>query len=250
MKKGLLFLLFLFVAKLKSQDFIKEQLQYPRVNEAYNSKYYKIDSLFKKKKIELNKVQVFWRAFKWNKTLELWAYSIDSQNFIHVFTYPICTTVGELGPKRKEGDLQIPEGVYEIKSFNPASKYYLSLELNYPNESDKILSKAERLGGDIYIHGKCETIGCLPMNDDLIKEIYLISAIAKNNGQLMIPIHIFPTRLTLNNFNKLKLDYFKSNVSLLAFWSNLKQVYDFFEKNKIVPTVSVDPSSGKYVILN
>jgi murein L,D-transpeptidase YafK len=56
--------------------------------------------------------------------------------------------------------------------------------------------------------------------------------------------------LTLNNFNKLKLDYFKSNVSLLAFWSNLKQVYDFFEKNKIVPTVSVDPSSGKYVILN
>ena len=250
MKRNFLILLFIFSIKSYSQDFIKDQLQYARVSDAYNSKFFRIDSMFKSKKIDLSKVQVFWRAFKWNKTLELWAYSIDSQKFIYIYTYQICTTVGELGPKRKEGDLQIPEGVYEIKSFNPASKYYLSLELNYPNESDKILSKADRLGGDIYIHGKCETIGCLPMNDDLIKEIYLISAIAKNNGQLMIPIHIFPTRLTLNNFNKLKLDYFKSNVSLLAFWSNLKQVYDFFEINKIVPTVTVDPTTGKYVILN
>ena len=250
MKKCLLVFLLLLSINSYCQDFMKDQLQYARVSDAYKTKLYKIDSLFKSKKIDLSKAQIFWRAFKWNKTLELWSYSTDSQKFIHIYTYPICITVGELGPKRKEGDLQIPEGVYEIKSFNPLSKYYLSLELNYPNESDKILSKAERLGGDIYIHGKCETIGCLPMNDELIKEIYLISVIAKNNGQLMIPIHIFPTRLTLNNFNKLKLDYFKNNVSLLSFWSNLKQIYDFFENKKIVPTVSVEPTSGKYIILN
>lgn len=250
MKKNLFLFFIIFFIKSYSQDFIKDQMQYSRVSDAYNTKYLKIDSLFKSKKIDISKVQVFWRAFKWNKTLELWAYSFDSQKFIHIYTYPICTTVGELGPKRKEGDLQIPEGVYEIKSFNPASKYYLSLELNYPNESDRILSKSNKLGGDIYIHGKCETIGCIPMTDELIKEIYLISAIAKSNGQLMIPVHIFPTRLTLNNFNKLKLDYFKNNVSLLAFWSNMKQIYDFFEKKKIVPTVSVDPLTGKYIILN
>lgn len=68
----------------------------------------------------------------------------------------------------------------------------MSLGLNYPNLSDRKKSKATNLGGDIFIHGDCVTIGCLPMTNELIKEIYLYAIYAKNNGQEKIPVYIFP----------------------------------------------------------
>lgn len=97
--------------------------------------------------------------------------------------YQICSLSGELGPKRQQGDLQVPEGFYWIDRFNPASNFYLSLGINYPNQFDRILGKSGELGGDIFIHGGCVTIGCIPITDDKIKELYLIAVEAKSNGQ-------------------------------------------------------------------
>ena len=48
----------------------------------------------------------------------------------------------------------------------PTASYYLSLGINYPNVSDKILSDSLRPGSAIYIHGSCVTVGCIPDNDD------------------------------------------------------------------------------------
>ena len=159
---------------------------------------------------------------------------------------PICETIGDLGPKRKQGDLQIPEGFYTIENFNPQSKYHLSLKVSYPNKSDSILGSQGELGGDIYVHGGCETIGCLPMTDTLIESIYLINLYSKSVGQDKIFIHIFPTKLSTNNFNKMKKDYFMGRQDILDFWTNLKEGYDYFDKKRLIPTIEVN-AAGKYI---
>ena len=83
---------------------------------------------------------------------------------------------GTTGPKRLQGDFQVPEGFYHINEFNPNSNYHLSMGLNYPNSSDRILSDSLRPGGEIYIHGSCVSVGCIPLNDDEIEELYLIAS--------------------------------------------------------------------------
>ncbi|MBP5319825.1 MAG: hypothetical protein J6334_02470 [Kiritimatiellae bacterium] len=87
---------------------------------------------------------------------------------------------GKLGPKLREGDLQIPEGIYGIALLNPNSHYYLSMKVSYPNGFDRAEAKKEGrtdLGGDIMIHGKSATIGCIPIGDDAIEDLfYLVNA--------------------------------------------------------------------------
>src|SRR6185436_20905744 len=98
-------------------------------------------------------------------------------------TYKVCQQSGTTGPKRVEGDYQVPEGFYYINEFNPNSNYHLSLGLNYPNASDRLLSDSLRPGGNIYIHGNCVSTGCIPVNDEQIEEIYIITSSAKAQGQ-------------------------------------------------------------------
>ena len=161
-------------------------------------------------------------------------------------TYDICTTSGELGPKRKEGDMQMPEGFYYINHFNPVSNFYLSLGIDYPNQSDRILGVKNNLGGAIYIHGSCCTIDCTPITDDKIKELYILTLEAKNNGQNLIPVHAFPCKLDDTTFKVLENEY-NDNKSLIDFWKNLQIVYNYFENNKKQPNISVD-KKGKYLI--
>ncbi len=71
----------------------------------------------------------------------------------------------ETWPKFKEGDGQIPEGIYGIEYLNPNSKFHLSMKINYPNSFDKEMAKIDNrknLGGDIMIHGSNKTIGLYP----------------------------------------------------------------------------------------
>lgn len=51
-------------------------------------------------------------------------------------TYPIKKVSGKLGPKLKSGDKQTPEGIYEMESLNPKSRFHLALRVNYPNKFD------------------------------------------------------------------------------------------------------------------
>jgi murein L,D-transpeptidase YafK len=160
--------------------------------------------------------------------------------------YPVCATSGRLGPKRQQGDGQIPEGFYFINGFNPVSNFHLSLRINYPNESDRILGVRGHLGGDIFIHGDCVTIGCVPITDDGIKEVYLIAVEARSAGQTRIPVHIFPARLDDEGLGKLERDC-ADQPNLPEFWRNLKDGFDSFEKHHKLPRMRVT-RDGKYRI--
>ncbi len=104
--------------------------------------------------------------------------------------YPMTSFSGKLGPKLREGDRQIPEGVYGIEYLNPNSAFYLSLKVSYPNASDQARAKADGrsdLGGVIMIHGKDATVGCVPIGDDAIEDVfYLVSAVGLENVGVVI----------------------------------------------------------------
>lgn len=234
------FLLFLMV---QLPSFKSTQLKQGRVKIAYEQKEPLIQSLFKTAKLEYDDFNLFIRAFKKEEILEVWVKGKNQETFVLLQTYNFCTSSGTLGPKRKEGDLQIPEGIYHINHFNPQSNFCLSLGLNYPNAADKILSDKQHPGGSIYIHGNCVTIGCIPITDDKIKELYVLAVEARNNGQEKIPVHIYPTRLTDKAISFLKENHNTSGH--LKFWENLKLVYDDFEQSKKLKRVNIT-TAGLY----
>jgi hypothetical protein len=109
--------------------------------------------------------------------LEVWI-PVD-RGWRRLRTYPILAASGGPGPKTRQGDLQVPEGTYRLTSFNPNSSYHLSIRVDYPNRHDRVAAAAEgrtNLGGDIYIHGRAVSIGCLAIGDAAIEELYLLLA--------------------------------------------------------------------------
>ena len=226
-------------------DFYQAQLRFPRVREALKTKGRIVDKMLSAKGINTTNFEVFLRAFKKEKKFEIWAKNKTDSAFKLLKTYDFCATTGMLGPKRRSGDRQMPEGFYTIDAFNPTSNYYLSFRVNYPNASDKKFADQLNPGDNIFVHGSCISIGCIPVGDENIKEIYLLAARAKG-GEQEIPIHIFPNKMTDENYNSLKSE-FASNGTLLEFWSWLKPGFDAFEKSNVVPTVSVD-DTGKYIV--
>ncbi len=212
------------------------QKRYPRVRKAYADKWEDVTNMLEKHSIEANRLVIYLRAFKQEKKIELWAKNKEDKTFTLMKEYAVCRTSGNLGPKRKQGDRQIPEGYYHINRFNPASNFYLSLGLNYPNASDKILGNKDNLGGDIFIHGACVTIGCLPITNDKIKELYVFCVEARDNGQATIPVTIFPARLTASKLTELT-DKHKNNSDKTGLWADMKKGYDAFNKTKQLPRI-------------
>ncbi len=181
--------------------------------------------------------RVFLRVFKREGVLELWA---GGERMTLIQTYPVAAMSGTLGPKRREGDLQVPEGVYRIVRFNPHSRFHLSMGLDYPNASDRIRGGV-RPGTDIFIHGNRVSAGCMAMTDRLIDEIYPLCFSAGNRRS--IPVHVFPARLSAATLG----DLCARSPSNAAFWRELKPIYDAFERVRVVPAVAVD-RSGAYLL--
>jgi len=190
---------------------------------------------------------MYLRAFKMEKQLEVWVKNDEVESFRLYKTYPVCAGSGTFGPKRREGDKQIPEGFYYINEWKPNSNYHLALGLNYPNASDLLLSDHEKPGGDIYIHGNCVTVGCLPLTDSLIEHLYFLTAAAKEQGQDFIPVHIYPYRFDKTKSQKQYLARVKNNPFWEAFHQPLKEAYDFFENTHQLPAVLID-ENGSYAI--
>lgn len=202
---------------------------------------------FKSKGLEWPVKYMYIRSFKYDGQLEVWVKNQEKGKYRLFKTYKVCLLSGAMGPKRMQGDFQVPEGFYYINEFNPHSAYHLALGLNYPNASDKILSDSERPGNGIYIHGSCVSIGCIPVTDSDIEEIYIIASSAKANGQDFIPVHIFPVKYNRKKSLEFFENYTRNNPSLTKFELELKTAYDKFEATKEVPIVMVDPK-GDYVI--
>lgn len=117
-------------------------------------------------------------GLKQEKLLEIWVAG-DSGEFALLKSYPILGTSGRAGPKLREGDRQVPEGLYRIESLNPNSRFHLSLRINYPNAFDKKMAVADgrtNLGGDIMIHGSRVSIGCLAMGDSAAEDLFVLAA--------------------------------------------------------------------------
>src|SRR5688500_16111448 len=139
-------------------SFIDFQRSFPRPEAALKLKVDTLMKQFKQKRMDWPAKNVYIRSFKYDSQLEVWVRNNRNEPFKLFKTYRVCALAGTLGPKRMEGDYQVPEGFYYINEFNPRSMYHLSLGLNYPNASDRILSDSIKLGGDIYIHGSCVTV--------------------------------------------------------------------------------------------
>ncbi|WP_020526302.1 L,D-transpeptidase family protein [Flexithrix dorotheae] len=242
------FFVFIFFQFLinPGSDFKTDQMRYPRVREAYRDCAKTIEQNLSDKGFTISNFQIFIRAFKREGILEVWGKRKEDQKFQFIKDYKICKASGEAGPKRKSGDYQVPEGFYYIDRFNPNSTFHLSLGINYPNQSDKILGNQENPGGDIFIHGNCVTIGCLPITDAKIKELYVMAVEARNNGQQKIPVHIFPTILNEPGMEWLddQNSFFNSKMN---FWNNLQPAFKHFEKNKTLPKIKVK-NNGEYFL--
>jgi murein L,D-transpeptidase YafK len=171
------------------------------------------------------------RIFKEEGQLEVWKQK-DNGRYDLAASYDICKWSGKLGPKFTEGDRQAPEGFYEIHPWqmNPKSSYHLSFNIGYPNAFDRAHG---RTGSNLMVHGACSSAGCYSMSDEEVEQIYAFARDAFRGGQKEFQVQAFPFRMTAENMARYKGD------PNFAFWSNLKEGYDYFQITKVPPKVDV-----------
>lgn len=171
------------------------------------------------------------RIFKEEAELEIWKKDRNGQ-YALLKTYPICRWSGDLGPKKKEGDRQAPEGFYSITpgQMNPASNYYLAFNTGFPNAYDRAWGYT---GSELMVHGDCSSRGCYAMTDQQIQEIYALARESFFGGQKAFQLEAFPFRMTALNMAKHR------NNPNFAFWKMLKEGYDNFEATHQEPKVAV-----------
>ncbi|MCB1511963.1 MAG: murein L,D-transpeptidase, partial [Hyphomicrobiaceae bacterium] len=181
---------------------------------------------------------IFMRIFKQESQLEIWKQRPDGRFYLFR-TYPICNWSGGLGPKRRKGDKQSPEGFYSVAKWqmNPNSSFHLAFNLGYPNAYDRANG---RTGDFLMVHGKCKSAGCYAMTDALIEEIYALAREAFSGGQERFEVHAFPFRMTEANLLRHK------NNPNYKFWMTLKEGYDHFEMTRRPPRVVV--CQRRYVV--
>ena len=185
--------------------------------------------------------RLFIRAFKREREMELWS-APELGGYRLVATYQIAGTSGGPGPKRREGDGQTPEGFYQIDRYNPKSNFHLSMGLNYPNGSDRILSDPVKPGYDIFIHGRASSIGCMAVGDDRVEELFIAAVDALERP---VPVHVFPARMNSEDWESWRDEHAAGRPELLAFWENLAEGFEIFEQRRVLPTVTV-LADGRY----
>jgi murein L,D-transpeptidase YafK len=230
-----------------SVHFLEYQKTFPKISEMISREEDTLQKQFAAKQLIWPARYVYIRSFKYDSEMEVWVKNKQSEKYKLFKTYRICALAGSLGPKRMAGDYQVPEGFYYINEFNPRSLYHLSLGLNYPNASDKMLCDLSQPGGDIYIHGSCVTTGCIPITDGQIEELYVLAAHAKDMGQDYIPVHIFPINFENPRSAAYLSRFLISFNEFVPFEKSMQNAFYYFEKNHQVPPVIVN-AKGEYVI--
>lgn len=185
---------------------------------------------------------VFVRVLKEERELELWVEAAEGKPWKLFRKWRIANFSGTLGPKVKEGDLQAPEGFYEvgIKQLNPMSRFHLSFNIGYPNAYDQ---HHGRTGSLIMVHGSNVSIGCFAMTDPVIEEIYLLVEAALKAGQVAVPVHVFPFRMTAERIAQAEAE----GVAWRSFWrEELAPPYAAFEKKGVPP--GVKSVEGRYEV--
>lgn len=192
--------------------------------------------------------EVYLRVFKREGQLELWARPVSAVPFRWIHTYPIICASGRLGPKRCEGDEQVPEGFYTVDRFNPRSLFHVSLGLDYPNAADqRLTTDPEHPGTDIFIHGSAVSVGCLAMGDASAEEIYLAARDSRVSEVRGPAVHLFPCRMSRENWQTTLAPCCVGRPDLETLWTALRKGYDHFERTRQLPVVQVD-AQGRYLV--
>jgi L,D-transpeptidase catalytic domain len=198
-----------------------------------------VRALFREAAVAFPPAQVYFRVFKAEAALEVWATGEIGDKMKQVATYGICALSGELGPKRQEGDGQVPEGFYELSFLKNDSAYHLAMRVNYPNRFDRTVAVGPP-GGAIMIHGNCVSIGCLAMSDERIEELWtIVRPIYARNER--VTLHIFPAREIAARSRELRY------LAHRSLWSDLDRAQQAFKATQRLPNVSFD-AKGRYLI--
>lgn len=176
------------------------------------------------------------RIYKQESELEVWKRT-HTGSYALLKTYPLCRWSGKLGPKKREGDRQAPEGFYAVTPglMNPRSQYYLSFNLGYPNKLEAALGYE---GNALMVHGACTSSGCFAMTDNGVAEVYALAREAHGGGQPSIQVQSLPFRMNAQNLAAHRDD------PNMAFWQNLREGADYFDVTKQPPVVSA--CAGRY----
>jgi murein L,D-transpeptidase YafK len=131
-------------------------------------------------------------GIKKDRVLQVYAANPEGE-FRFICAYPILAASGKLGPKLREGDEQVPEGIYRVRELNPNSLYHLSIWIDYPDEFDLARAAEEgrtEPGSEIMIHGDQVSKGCLAMGDPASEDLFVLAALtgAENVTVILTPI--------------------------------------------------------------
>ena len=211
-----------------------------RVMHAKNTRQDAVKGLFSAAGVTFPGKELLFRVFKKEAQVEVWAGG-GTGPMARVATYGICAASGELGPKRAEGDMQVPEGFYTLSYFHPESAYYLAALVDYPNASDKIRGNRTTPGGQILMHGSCASIGCISMTDERMEELYLMAWSTFRDSGARTHVHIFPGR----DLDGLIAD--AEHAEHHAFWRELAAGKGAFERTGRIPRIQIEPD-GRYVV--
>lgn len=201
----------------------------PRVAAARKRCGAELRAAFEKAGVRWPANEIFLRAVKREKQLELWARNGAGEQFQLVKTMPVLAASGGPGPKRREGDMQVPEGFYKVDRFNPASNFHLSLGINYPNESDRLHADPAAPGSNIFIHGNRVSIGCLALGDEAIEEVYLAALDSKVRP---VRVHIFPAKMDSDDWPAWRDAQLAAHPEFGPLWEELASAWSKFSRER------------------
>jgi hypothetical protein len=139
--------------------------------------------------------EVAYLAFKDTKRIEMYARADAAMSWRFVRDYAVHGLSGNLGPKLRDGDRQVPEGSYRAEYLNPNSRFHASIRLNYPNKFDRKKAAEDgrtSLGGDIMIHGTSSSVGCLAVGNEAAEDLFVLAGLVSKER---VRIVISPTDL-------------------------------------------------------
>jgi murein L,D-transpeptidase YafK len=147
---------------------------------------------FEEAGVEYPPTRLAFIGIKHTRELEVYAANANGP-MTYICTYPVLAASGVLGPKLREGDRQVPEGIYRIRELNPNSLFHLSLWIDYPNAYDCAYAEQEgrtEPGGEIMIHGKAASRGCLAVGDPAAEDLFVLAALTgiRNIDVILTPV--------------------------------------------------------------
>jgi len=202
-----------------------------------------------------NSLDVLLIGYKNELELQLWVRARNSNSkYLRLKSFNITdSNVACLGPKSVLGDNLTPEGVYSVEFYSSLkwSDFYLAFRVSYPNDADiarrNYWGISAKPGGDINIHGCCISIGCIPIGNPDMEELFLLIRANQKNGSA-VKILIFPFKFDDLATKGRFINQYRDEVLLLGFWQSLERIHHYFLGSCQLPRVGFDDTTGNYTI--